>query len=57
MIYITSNFYNLAVQFIAYPSQVAVQFLFHGRLYYWCPVFSAENEMYIIFYKRLAHSS
>ena len=57
MVNIATNFYHMAVQIITYTSQVAVQLLFHGRLYEWCTMFCAENKVYVILNQGLAHSS
>lgn len=48
MVDVATHFYRLAFQLITDTSQVAMQFLFHGWLDEWLPVFSTKYQVDII---------
>ena len=49
MVCIAPNFYYLTVEFIAYPTEIGVQFCFYGWMYQRFAVLGAEYDVQIIF--------
>ncbi len=51
MICVSSNFDNMTTEFVAYTSEVTMQFGFDWWMYKRLTIFRAEYDVYIIFCK------